>query len=295
MRIYDRLCEDKAIVQSMGYKVFGVFLQGSQNYELDYEGSDIDTKCIILPTLEDIVLNKQPVSTTHIREDNAHIDLKDIRLMWQCFKKQNINFLEILFTDYYIVNAGYRHLWSTMQSYRERIARYNNYAGVNCIAGMVLEKNAALCHPYPTLKDKIEKYGYDNKQLHHIIRCSEFLDRYIAGEMYEDCLVSKNKEHLIEVKSKYIYSLEEAKFIAKETVDYVKAVKEAYMNSHPVEIDNEVDGLDKEISNTNALLEDCRRTKDKPRGLQILSYPTSIVQNLYNAWQIRTQSSRGNM
>ncbi len=44
-----------------------------------------------------------------------------------------------------------------------------------------------------------------------------------------------------------------------------------------------------------ALLEDCRRTKDKPRGLQILSHPTSIVQNLYNAWQIRTQSSRGNM
>lgn len=242
-KIFDRLNDDIKTVQAMGHKVFGVFLQGSQNYHLDYEGSDIDTKVIVLPTLEDIVLNKSPVSTTHIREDNSHIDLKDIRLMWQCFKKQNINFLEILFTDYYIVNAGYTHIWSTMQAYRERIARYNNYAGVNCIAGMVMEKNAALCHPYPTLKDKIEKYGYDNKQLHHILRCSEFLDRYIDGVPYEECLIPTNPEYLVKVKSTYYYNLAQAKLIASETVDYVKAVKQAYMDSHPLELDNEVDAI----------------------------------------------------
>lgn len=28
----------------------GLFLQGSQNYNLDYEGSDIDTKAIMLPS-----------------------------------------------------------------------------------------------------------------------------------------------------------------------------------------------------------------------------------------------------
>ena len=54
---YDKLIE-------LGYNVVGVFLYGSQNYELDYEGSDVDSKAIVLPTLSDIVLNKQPVSTT---------------------------------------------------------------------------------------------------------------------------------------------------------------------------------------------------------------------------------------
>ena len=49
---YDKLVE-------LGYNVVGVFLYGSQNYELDYEGSDIDSKAIVLPTLNDIVLNKQ--------------------------------------------------------------------------------------------------------------------------------------------------------------------------------------------------------------------------------------------
>ena len=43
-------------------KILGIFIQGSQNYGLDYEGSDIDTKCIVLPTLEDICLNKKATS-----------------------------------------------------------------------------------------------------------------------------------------------------------------------------------------------------------------------------------------
>ena len=40
---------DKLI--SLGYNVVGIFLYGSQNYELDYFGSDVDSKAIILPTL----------------------------------------------------------------------------------------------------------------------------------------------------------------------------------------------------------------------------------------------------
>lgn len=209
-------------------------MQGSQNYHLDYENSDIDTKIIVLPTLEDIVLNKKPVSTTHVNEDNSHVDLKDIRLMWECFRKQNINFLEILFTDYYLVSSNYNHYWVKMREAAEDIAHYNNYAAVNCIAGMVFEKEAALCHPYPTLRDKIDKYGYDNKQLHHILRCKEFLQRYINGESYKECLIPTNPEFLIDVKSKYIYTVEEAKKISKDIVEKVKCIKKNYMDTHPV-------------------------------------------------------------
>ena len=67
----------------------GLFLQGSQNYNLDYEGSDIDTKAIMLPSFSDFVLNAKPLSTTHIMENNEHVDFKDIRLMFDCIKKQN--------------------------------------------------------------------------------------------------------------------------------------------------------------------------------------------------------------
>lgn len=91
-------------------RIVGVFLQGSQNYGLDYEGSDVDSKCIVIPTLEDICFNKKAISTTHIRKNDEHIDLKDIRLMFQTFRKQNMNFVEILFTEYKIINPLYEDL-----------------------------------------------------------------------------------------------------------------------------------------------------------------------------------------
>ena len=160
-RIFDRLRSDFDYVTSLGYKVLGVFLQGSQNYHLDYEGSDIDTKAIVIPSFEDFVLNRKPASTTLILPSNEHVDVKDIRLMHECFRKQNINFIEILFTKYKYLNPEYVDLYQPMFDNNERIAHYNNYAAVNCIAGMVYEKHKAMEHPYPTLKDKIEKYGYD--------------------------------------------------------------------------------------------------------------------------------------
>jgi hypothetical protein len=235
-----KLSHDHNYVLNLGYEVFGVFLQGSQNYQLDYEGSDIDTKCIVIPSIEDLVLNKQPISTTIILEDNSHIDIKDIRLMWQHFKKQNTNYLEILFTNYYRIAYGYLHFWEELQNIREDIAHYDNYAAVNCIVGMVLEKNKALCHPYPTLKDKIDKHGYDNKQLHHIIRCREFLDRYIAGTSFRDCLIPYDREYLISVKANYRYDLDQAKAIASEAVDHVKETKQAYFDTHPQVINDKV-------------------------------------------------------
>lgn len=236
-----RLIEDYEYVKSIGYNILGVFVQGSDNYSLSWEGSDIDTKVILIPSFIDFVLNRNPVSTTLIKEDNSHIDLKDIRLMHECFRKQNINFIEILFTKYKYINPEYEAIYQPMFDNNERIAHYNNYAAVNCIAGMVYEKHKAMEHPYPTLVEKIKKYGYDNKQLHHILRCEEFLKRYINGVPYADCLMPTNPQHLIDIKASYIYSLEQAREIADNVEFIVKDVKQKYMDTHPVIIDHEVD------------------------------------------------------
>lgn len=243
VRIQNRLVEDFNYVTSLGHNVLGVFLQGSQNYNLSYAGSDIDTKAILIPSFEDFVLNRKPVSTTLVKEDNSHIDLKDIRLMHECFRKQNINFIEILFTKYKYLNPEYIELYQPMFDNNERIAHYNNYAAVNCIAGMVYEKHKAMEHPYPTLKDKIEKYGYDNKQLHHILRCEEFLKRYINGVPYAECLIPTRPQALIDIKASYIYSLEEARKIADNCMFITKDVKQKYIDTHEVVIDRKVDTI----------------------------------------------------
>ena len=88
---------------------------GLDIYTDEYK-SDIDTKVIVIPSLEDVVMNKKPISTTHVLPNNEHLDIKDIRLYFDNFKKQNINFIEILFSPYYIVNPKYRDLWEETAS-----------------------------------------------------------------------------------------------------------------------------------------------------------------------------------
>ena len=213
------------------FQIVGIFLQGSQNYGLDYEKSDIDTKLIVIPSFEDIAFNRKPVSTTHVRENDEHIDFKDIRLYMNRFRKQNINFMEILFTDYYVVNPTYKHLWQKLIDNRELIGRYNPYQAIMCIAGHALEKYKRLSWCYPSREEIVLKYGYDPKQLTHLLRFEDFLERYIAEEPYEDCIIPKNLEKLREAK-KGIYSLDEATKLADTAFMHITKMRDDFCLTH---------------------------------------------------------------
>ena len=76
-KIHKRMEEHLQPVLKSHKEWVGLFLQGSQNYNLDYEGSDIDTKVIVIPNFTDFVLNAKPVSTTHIMKNDEHDEFKD--------------------------------------------------------------------------------------------------------------------------------------------------------------------------------------------------------------------------
>lgn len=219
--------------------IVGVFLQGSQNYTLELPGSDVDTKCILTPTLKDICKNAAPVSTTHIRANEEHTDWKDIRLYCETFRKQNLNFLEILFTPYFVINPLYAEQWNRLVAAREGIARMNPWRAVKSMKGIALEKYHAMEHPYPSKVDVLAKYGYDPKQTHHLVRVDEYLTRYIGGELYEMCLLPKNKEFQMDIK-KGKYTLEEAREIAKRTVAHVERIAEEFCSTHVDEENTEM-------------------------------------------------------
>ena len=208
-------------------RIVGIFLQGSQNYGLDYEGSDIDTKLIIVPTFEQIAFNKQPVSTTHIRSNDEHIDFKDIRLYMQTFRKQNLNFLEILFTDFKYINEEYAPYWNILVENREKIARYNLYQAVKSMKGVAMEKYHAMEHPYPSKAAVLAQYLYDPKQLHHLLRVEDYIRRYIDGEKYEDCLRPTNPEYLMEVK-RGKYDLAAAREVGRNAIARVESMADNF-------------------------------------------------------------------
>ena len=244
-KVMQRVEEHNQVAIDMGYEVVGTFLQGSFNYgdKMSDNESDIDTKCIVIPRFSDFCLNKKPVSTTHVLPNDEHIDLKDLRLYIECFKKQNVNFVEILFTKYMVLNPKYEDIFKLLIYCRESIGRYNNYAALNCMAGMAMEKEKALCHPYPSKEKIIAEYGADFKQLSHIVRLNEFMDRWLAGEPYEDCLISKQPERLLDLKRQRNITLEEGKNLAATLSKRMYDIKTNYMANHELLIDRAMDEL----------------------------------------------------
>lgn len=226
----------------LGYEVLFIALQGSQNYGMDiyteeYK-SDIDCMAIVIPSLEDFVGNKQAVSTTIVLDNNEHINIKDIRVYFEILYKQNPQFLELLFTEYKIVNGKYKMLLEPLFKNAEKIASYNLLKLYNGISGMAKEKHKALEHPYPTIIDKIEKYGYDGKQLHHIIRLYQFIINLTGGLSFKQSLtyfIPEIKEMCMKAKLNK-YSLEEARELAQKYADEIHNIKEAYFLTHEPEV-----------------------------------------------------------
>ena len=233
-------------------RIVGVFLQGSQNYGLDYEGSDIDTKCIVLPTLDDLIFNRKPVSTTHVLPNEEHLDLKDVRLYFQTFRKQNLNFMEILFTKYKIINPLYEPYWNRLIENNEQIAHYNPVGAVKTMKGIAMEKYHAMEHRYPSKVDIIDKYHYDGKQLHHLLRVREYLIRYINGEPYKNCLVTNCGEYLKLVKTLtpngFFHDIDTAREIAEQQLAKVISIADEFAAAHKDDpVDAEVDKLLDEV------------------------------------------------
>lgn len=189
--IMKRVEEHYKYLESLGYEVVCTCLQGSQNYGLDEYTedycSDIDTKSIILPRLEGFIRALPPVSTVEVMYNDEHAEVKDIRIMFEMFRKMNISYIELLYSKYVYINPKWKEFILPLFQSRDVIASFNRNQFIKCIYGMALEKQKALCHPYPATMDKIEKFGYDGKQLSHCRRLLNFLSRYLDGEPIASC------------------------------------------------------------------------------------------------------------
>lgn len=215
------------------YEFLMIAVQGSQNYNLDLDNeeykSDIDSVAIVIPSIDSII-NNERISETLILENNEHVDIKDLRLINELFLKENIKYLEILFTKFKIVNPSYRDLVSKLIGMNEILAQYDIHQLAKTTYGMAKEKEKAMEHPYEGLKDKIEKYGYDCKQLHHIVRLYYFLKTYnedyntFEYSINSDNYLSTVKQLLIDIKLNK-FDLNLAREICKEYIDKIGILK----------------------------------------------------------------------
>lgn len=192
-----RVLDAVKFLRQEGYEPVFVALYGSQNYGMADETSDIDLKAAVVPKFDDVVRGLPMVSKDLEFEDGL-IDVKDIRLLVNSWKKQNPNFMEILFTKWQWVNSLYPSMnWFILN--REAIAHANEAQAINAMRGMMNQKYSHLFHDTPAQHDVIEKYGYSGKQLSHLCRLLEFMSKYKAMD-YEKLLVPDSPEDYVAIK-----------------------------------------------------------------------------------------------
>lgn len=205
--------------------IIGVFARGSMNYGVEYEYSDVDTRCIVVPTLQDIISNTPILNYTHYLPKQEHLEFRDIRIYIKNLIAQYLPDLEILFTPYCIINPQYKMLWQNLQQQKENIARINeNQLITNILVDLVKDKNLAQSRR-PSVLFVLNHVGYDPKQLYHILRLSEFGKRYMNNnETYESCLKTKCPEQLLYIKrmQQPILSKEEGLKLIEITVQEFK-------------------------------------------------------------------------
>lgn len=184
---------------------FVIASNGSMNYGLDNEDSDIDSKLLTVPSLKNLIENKRD-NTTHFMKDNwEHVEVKDVAFYMNTILKQNINFVETLFAKAVIVNPRYKNDWEMLYENRELIARYDTKRAVKCMYGMMVQKRKDMETWTEARAKSFHEFGYDTKSFHHLVRLHYFLQHYIVdGWSYEDCLTKRNDteyEKLMDAKS----------------------------------------------------------------------------------------------
>lgn len=171
-------------------------LYGSQNYGLDTPNSDVDSKAMVIPPMRDIILGKPQLSSEIVIPDTGSIcTVADVRAMARCLYKGNINFVEILFTPHYLVHPEYAAAIKMLRDMRETIATRNIPNLFQMVQGMARQKFTAFAHPFESKKDILAKYGYDPKQLSHIVRLYYFLVRFDETHCFESALVLPPDAH----------------------------------------------------------------------------------------------------
>lgn len=247
MKLLEQLKKQKKILEEQWYNVAYICVYGSQNYGMavytpEYT-SDVDMKAIIIPSLDNLVYNSKPISTS-IETEWGLCDLKDIRSYAEMLGKANPVYIETLFTDFYICNHPDFLVFREM---RDEIVFSLSCLFFRGAQGQVMMKREALCHPYPSIADKVEKYGYDPKQLHHIARLFFLLTDFAAGKV-NFTPSPEERDVLIGLKT-IPRPLEEAIRLADQMVTMVKTLVEqrVFSNSDNYDIKTNLQKIAQDI------------------------------------------------
>lgn len=236
-RVRKRLKEhlDEALQNPKIHDWFMIAVNGSYNYNMDTPQSDIDSKLLVIPSLEQLV-NGKSLNYLHCMSDNGeHIEVKDIRHYFATMLKQNINFVETLYAQVWIVNPVYMRLFHYLFEMRDVISGCNPIATIHCIQGTAYQKYKQMLQSSPARAADIENYGFDRKSLHHLVRCVFFGEYYMEGTSYQECLQNNDvpniRRMIMNLKTTTVLNREQAINIAEDMLNGFDKKVDSYLTT----------------------------------------------------------------
>lgn len=170
-------------------------LFGSQNYGLDEENSDVDTKSLIIPDAADWLWSTEGAANYVITmPDGSHAEMKPVVSMFKQWIKGSQNFMEILYTPYVDIAPEYEWLYKDLVNVADNIAHTNMYRQVDVWAGYAKHMlYRSMGH---------EDSGFNYKELMHAVRLYSFGVKWFKEQLgFEEASdETEHREYLLSIK-----------------------------------------------------------------------------------------------
>lgn len=201
--VFNQMMRHKKFAESKGYDVILASVYGSQNYALETEESDVDSYLIVMPSLEDLALNRKPVSKELMYVDEngvpngEHVAIKDFRVFVEALMNADFHALEVVSSKY-----------TTAIRWTDLDEKVNPFEDMDCFTA-VLPKfywRVVNCFESALKSRKLERLDWDKKGdrktlvdivLHYFV----FLHAF-ERDKYPYSTYSKNlRDTLLEIKN----------------------------------------------------------------------------------------------
>jgi predicted nucleotidyltransferase len=216
-------------------RVLATFLYGSQNYKLDTEKSDIDTQSIIIPSISELLSMRQPINFYNNLEDKSLMGHRDLRILLHDLTRAESTMMQLLYTEYRIINPAYYAIFSELILHREKIAE--------CNKAQILYAQIGEAKSFTTrMGEKVRVKDYVN-----LFRIADFMQQFfVEGKRYGESIVPHNYEILRKIKESCNdpHKLDNMVQSAQDSIEIIKKTYEQVLKNEKEEL-----GFIREIGN----------------------------------------------
>ena len=189
---------------SFAQNLFFTALQGSQNYNLDDELSDIDTVSLMIPSFEQLVLDINVAKKTHsVNYPDGISTIKDFRSVFRTLINGAVNVYQILYTPYVSVNEKYRKHFDYLRSMADDITLNNQRSIIYSTLGIIKSNLASITR----VGERILSQDELGKRFAMSFYYREFIERFMDGESFGSAMVTQNADYLKRLKRWKVDSL----------------------------------------------------------------------------------------